>query len=314
MNARFVSSVLLLLLWQLLCAWAIDPVCPGGANCLECPGPDCDVLTVTSYQDSTRATTHSILCYSPTSCSGSPVCPLYVWIDATGKNFFREVADKVFLREMVRRGFVSCAVQYDDSSLGYFKGCPSFERRSRDIFDLNRAGSLTNQVCGVYANCSKGIATHGFSQGAHIVALARNYAAVTAALLFGNGNFFTFLILKKDVSCMNDGQQALPKERRRSIVGVFDDRFGSKGGVLAQQKATSGYDCGSNFDCLGTDNGAGYHIAPGGDHSFFFAVNDGANSQFTNAFLNDDDIWGLTSNFDWLAAVATTSDTTQRAN
>ena len=101
-------------------------------------------------------------------------------------------------------------------------GADGFRAKSAAIFE-DRAGSVINQLCSsttAPVDCSMGIATSGWSQGAHIAALAGNYnAQVTGALLFANGNYNDEFIATP-VPCVNDDQLTLPKERRRSLVGM----------------------------------------------------------------------------------------------
>lgn len=219
MRLSTLSSLFFLLFPFTVFSHVDPPACPGTA-CSQIPG-------VTSYVDSTSSTTHEILCFKPPTCNGD--CPLYVWVDGTSHNAILEIPDKYFVREMVARGYVSCVALYDDDALGYTGGCPSFRTKARDIFDPTRPGSLTNQICGVHADCNLGLATHGWSQGAHISALASEYVSVSGSLLFGNGNRNTYLFITTSVSCMNDVElgSTLPSTRRRSIVGEFDDYFDS---------------------------------------------------------------------------------------
>ena len=101
------------------------------------------------------------------------------------------------------------------------------------------------------ANCDLGVAVHGYSQGAQLGSLAGNYdKRVSAALLFGNGNYHPYL--RGDYSCLNNENIALPRERRRSITGSNDGVFGdgTVAGAMKQQKETSGYDCGDSLNCF----------------------------------------------------------------
>ena len=53
-------------------------------------------------------------------------------------------------------------------------GCDGFKDKSQEIFDGNIADSVVSQLCdgpNPIANCDLGIATHGWSQGAHLAVL-----------------------------------------------------------------------------------------------------------------------------------------------
>jgi hypothetical protein len=201
----------------------------------DCPGDNClQIQDITSYSSS-DLTDYPVLCYTPKQCSnsqqnGNNKCPLYVWIDGTSHNDIMEIPDKYFLREMVGRGFVSCVALYDDSPLSYaMEGCDGFRQKAYDIFGTTSSkNSLIDQVCGIHADCTRGVAVHGWSQGAHIATLASEFVTVTAALLFGNGNRNTVsFLVDMDVSCMNaiNIDPRLAPTRRRSIVGEEDFFF-----------------------------------------------------------------------------------------
>ena len=73
---------------------------------------------------------------------------------------------------------------------------------------------------------------------------------VSATLLFGNGNSYLGPLSWK-LSCLDNVNLLLPKERRRSIISSKDEIFGlTEAGVIEQQIETSGYDCGNNLHCF----------------------------------------------------------------
>lgn len=206
------------------------------AEPVVCPGPDCVELDdVTYYSESTGYAQQPALCYKPPHCvndantTGESGCPLYVWLDGTSQNEVLEIPDKYFLREMVDRGFVSCVAKYDDSPVSYLEGCPSFQKKAKDIFDPNQEGSLLSQLCrfGSHADCELGLAVHGWGQGAHLAVLAADYVEVTASLQFGNGNLNGVLFVETNITCVNSENinARLPPPRRRSIVGEEDQFF-----------------------------------------------------------------------------------------
>ena len=172
-------------------------------------------------------------------------------------NHFQSFVPRAFFQ--LKRGFVAVNVEYDSSTFDYASGCygswffgaRGFDDKSQEIFDGGVSDSVVTQLCDApsskIANCDLGIATHGWSQGAHIVGRAANHEPrVSAMLLFANGNDNS-VAFSGDISCMNSNELDLPRERRRSIVGESDNFFGLYyGGVLEQQIATSGYDCRRN--------------------------------------------------------------------
>jgi len=186
-----------------------------------------------------------------------------MWIDGTEfvPSSYQTMPDQFYMMEMLQRGFIAVTVEYDDSVIDYASACEGnriwdfkgFTHKAREIFDGSVADSVISQLCdgpNAIANCRLGIASHGFSQGAHIAALGSNYEPrVSASLLFGNGNFNSYISAR--LECTDNDNISLPRERRRSISGDADRFFGgSFSGVLKQQKETSGYDCADNFDCF----------------------------------------------------------------
>jgi len=101
-----------------------------------------------------------------------------------------------FMQLMAANGYITVSVDYDDIGRSYMNGCNEplgFEAKSRAIFDPTLPNSVANQVCNddtIPVDCAMGIATAGFSQGAHISIMARNYnPQVTGNLVFANGNY-----------------------------------------------------------------------------------------------------------------------------
>ena len=221
--------------------------------------------TGTGTYDATGSTREYRYYYDPTLCNSAAPCPLYVYVDGTANAAELYDRDHVFLSEMALRGYFSVSVHYEDGTFQYLFG-DSFKKKSEAIFDeAVGSDSVVDQLChqapSLFAlpiNCTLGMAVGGWSQGAHIAALAGNYAPkyVTAALLYGNGDDGTWVD-----PCVSDAEIDLPKERRRSIVGESDNYYGgSFAGVEEQQISTSGYNCAARgeyqYDCL--------HRLPGG--------------------------------------------------
>ena len=136
----------------------------------------------------------------------------------------------------------------------------------------------------------------------------------------------------------------LPPSKRRLVIGANDRYYGdadcsdlsdhhspcvyhhhSAYGAIAQSKLSSGYDCGTSFDCLQPD-GSGYYVPTadevGGEptwvsqgHLFYAdcqgcAVNGGTRDcdllgcPFSASFGESDAPWGMRASMDWLAAAA----------
>ena len=184
-------------------------------------------LQDTGSYPSTSGTDCFYVYWDDTKCNADSKCPLFV--DGTTNAQSITDRDTYYLQLMADNGYVAVSADYNDvcgllTGCSYLNGCDGpdgFHAKSAAIFE-DRAGSVINQLCNsdtAPVDCSS-IASSGWSQGAHIAALAGNYnAQVTGALLFANGNFNDDIV-DTSVACVNDDQLILPKERRRSLVGM----------------------------------------------------------------------------------------------
>ena len=115
--------------------------------------------------------------------------PVFMWIDGTHCNW-NDPADLNIVQQMAKRGFISATLKqpYDNSILGYPKTCSRFESR------VNRIVAALNVLCTRgSADCSKGIALAGFSQGANLVNLVAGRSnllknPITAIFTIAGGN------------------------------------------------------------------------------------------------------------------------------
>ena len=227
--------------------------------------------------------------------------------------------DNRFMEEMAKRGFIAATVEYPCAT--YPTSCQGIENKVKYIYgdgstttnDDSMMKTALSILCQrTNANCSKGVAVHGYSQGAHIAYMAKKYdKRISASLLFGNGAIISGQSAAQS-SCLQyyDNSSAINErlglKQMRSIVGENDIKFGSNlNGVIAQQQAFSGYNYNNNYcsttdkrNCLQSD-GSGYFIVPNGAHGFFY------NHGFIlkDIFLENDPSlqWGIKMNFDWLS-------------
>ena len=271
--------------------------------------PTIATVTVLSYQ-STATATKEIRVKNPSGHDPTGY-PVYMWTTGTtmcksgAYGQWRYSIDNALITAMSDRGYVSGAVDY--SCFLYIASCEQLGTKVKGAYDATTAlNSAIEVMCAQpKANCSKGVAVHGFSQGAHVAAMAGRYDdRVTAALLFGNGNklgggFASVSNCLRFEDNTFAPPRRLPRERLRSIVGETDGYFGSNmAGVKVQQKGSTGYDCGENVDCI-QDDGSGYFVVAGKGHGFFY------NSlALTTAFKDGTEAWSMNSCLDWLAAKA----------
>lgn len=175
--------------------------------------------------------TYSIRGHEPNSGTDKPVFIYFSGTD-TGPT---ETAELRFTREMAGRDYVAAWVQYPDYDY-YPMTCTD----QHDKMAAVRSG--IDQVCArAKANCARGLAVMGFSQGAAVATLAKQYrSAVSAALLFGHGVTQTYC---NCASCYSSANVLLPRSKRRLLNGQFDHVWGSTDASnYANMKASSGYD------------------------------------------------------------------------
>ena len=92
----------------------------------------------------------------------------------------------MLLREMTARGFVSGFVTYPTEPY-YPQSNNQWHMKAQPIWQ-GASNALTVLCARAAVDCDRGIAVHGFSQGAGLASLAAQYdSRVSAALLFGIG-------------------------------------------------------------------------------------------------------------------------------
>eukprot|EP00928_Gymnodinium_smaydae_P059423 TRINITY_DN4274_c0_g2_i1.p1 TRINITY_DN4274_c0_g2~~TRINITY_DN4274_c0_g2_i1.p1 ORF type:complete len:658 (+),score=87.97 TRINITY_DN4274_c0_g2_i1:51-1976(+) len=270
----------------------------------------------------------------PTDQSGLPV---YVWITGWTNSFFAD-ADMTLLKEMAKRGFIAAQVAYEH--FGWTGDvCAPLDTMDRlaptknfnSVSARTKAKSLVSAIDTLCAreeaDCSMGVAVHGFSMGSWLAALLPMYdSRITALLLFGYG------IEKEPQDCLSDTSVSvyIEKNRRRVVNGVNDECFTYGHDMAAQMQRLSGYSNCKGSDCLQTDGSGYYFVAPedytmGENHSnvathLFFRSGHTSETTLFPSFLKQSSSWALKSNFDWLAKVALDNDSRslaaeqQRAN
>jgi hypothetical protein len=157
--------------------------------------------------------------------------PLFIYVTGTTMNFKGPEAMAI-TNEMAKRGFVAATVDYANST--YPTTCSRMHTRASCIFNPNSANSAVTKLCArAKADCSRGIVVAGFSQGANITALSRNYdSRVKGAYLLGHGNNASGFI---NVSgCANDPYttllpSSLDQRRERSVLRRHLERCSQSG-------------------------------------------------------------------------------------
>ncbi len=208
---------------------------------------------------------------------------------------------------MASRGFVAATIAY---ASGAFGNCSQISGKARCIFNGASSTSALAVLCArAKADCSKGVVVGGFSQGAVIATLAKNFdSRVQAAWGMGDGVVYSIFNL---TSCMGNGNRTLTSDRLRAVDGEQDQFIGpTASNVRSQFLTLTGLSCGSSaFNCL-QSNGSGWYIVQNaqvadGSADHCYMRNGGNNCSASQNSLDPGwqsgtDVWELGANLDWL--------------
>ncbi|MFL5102787.1 MAG: hypothetical protein ACJ8E5_19500 [Xanthobacteraceae bacterium] len=211
---------------------------------------------------------------------------------------------------MANRGYVAASVAYNTATFG---DCSQIGGKAQCIFDPNSAVSAITKLCTrAKADCSKGVVVGGFSQGAVMATLAKNFdKRVRAAWGMGDGdNYIVASGVNSDLSaCMDNGNHELKSNRLRIVNGEHDDFMErNPNTVRTEVQKVTGLNCGPNaFNCL-QGNGSGWYIVQSNqvqdgnaDHCYMRAADClGSADALDAGWQNGGDVWELNANLDWL--------------
>ena len=234
--------------------------------------------------------------------------PVFIYLTGT-KMPFNGPEAKLFTQQAAARGFVAAAVDYDSSS---YPTCSLMTKKASCIFNAGSANSAVSKLCArAKADCTKGVVVSGFSQGANLAALSKNYdARARAAYLIGHGDKASGII---DVSsCADNARTTLLPSQMRSINGENDEFFGGNAsGVRTQLQKVVGVSCAGAWSCLKADGSGWLMVRPTevadrtANHCYFYQNGNRActsHNGFDATFQNGTAPWSLGPNLDWLAS------------
>jgi len=247
-------------------------------------------------------TSDSISGQEPTAAGTYPV---FLYMVGTTETFTNASATAA-VQGMANRGYVAATIQYNSGSFG---NCSQISTKAQCIFNPNSSTSAVQTLCArAKADCTKGIVVAGFSQGAVIATLAKNFdSRVQAAYGLGDGVKYSFFDLS---SCMANGKRTLTSDRLRAVNGNKDQFTGSS--ESAQQtnmQSLTGFTCPSGATSCLQSNGSGWIIVQGNqvqdgsaDHCYMRASGDcnGSQNSLDSGWQNGTANWELNANLDWL--------------
>jgi dienelactone hydrolase len=239
--------------------------------------------------------------------------PVFVYLTGTLMTFNGPDARNL-TEDMARRGFVAATVEYTNGL--YPPECGLMTTRAKCVFNASSPSSAIARICAhpKAACATKGIVVAGFSQGANMASLARNYdPRARAAFLMGHGaNGLGGLPLG---TCLFDSSNAFTSSQMRAVNGEYDFFFGNTPhGVRSRLELASGVSCPGAWDCLQAD-GSGWYMVKGSelgdghaDHCYFYSnanLTCSAFSDFDASWNSGPSVWAKPADLDWLAAKAT---------
>jgi hypothetical protein len=233
--------------------------------------------------------------------------PLFIYLTGTTLPYDAGETLKI-TEEMAKRGFVAISLGYDNGAYAY---CNGMQQKAHCIFGEERTQSALSHLCKrSNVDCGAGIVVSGFSQGANLASLAKNFdARVRGAYLLGHGhragNFMDV------TACMEDKATAFGAGEVRSVNAEGDGFFGQNAtGVKAQLEVVLGVHC-KEDTCLAED-GSGFAMVHNADlkdgkadHCYFFHAADGrcaGYAGFDPAWEKGHAAWALGPSLDWLAS------------
>lgn len=228
--------------------------------------------------------------------------PVFIYMVGTSDTY-DNAQGMAAVQGMADRGYVAATIEYPNAAMGY---CNTLTARSKCIFDQSSAQSAVAALCARgQADCSKGIVVGGFSQGALLGILSRNYDTRVEAV-YATGAHKNYIIYNVN-ACVGNGNRALPSSRLRVINGENDlYGGGTQSAVRASSVAVSGYQC-SGTSCLQAD-GSGWRLVlksevqdGSADHCYLRAKGCLSNQNNLDAgWLTGPAAWTLNANLDWL--------------
>lgn len=262
-----------------------------------------------TYQTGTMNKPLSINGYEPTAAGTYPV---FIYVTGTKLSPW-SADDQSITQQMAQRGFVAAAVDYS-TRMNYPSTCAGLNTAVREIFDnMDPTSAISVVTSRPKANVSKGLVVMGFSQGANIGSLSKNYdAAVQAVFLIGNG------YNNMGISCYPDSMTTITGDRMRQAMGANDNAyaFGGYGGNIDANRqvlqTTSGVSCGATATSCIAANGSGWYLVQafettdGKDtHCFHYGNRLCGGFPFDANFSSGTAFWSLAPALDWLKTFTT---------
>ena len=263
--------------------------------------------TGAGYGGSTCNSSYSISGMEPGTAGKYPV---FVYMVGTYETYSNASATEA-VKRMAGKGYVAATIEYASSTFGT---CSGIGAKASCAFNPNSAASAISQLCTRgKADCSKGVVVAGFSQGAIMAILAKNYdSRVQAAYATGAGVQYTNYDLR---ACVANGNRSLPSDRLLAVNGEKDSfNGGTAAAARSQLQEVTGMNCGSAaYGCQAANN-SGWLIVKNSqvsdlsaDHCYMRLSGDcyGSGLSLDAGWKSGTLNWQLESNLNWLTGFTT---------
>ncbi|WP_152606349.1 hypothetical protein [Aquabacterium sp. NJ1] len=228
--------------------------------------------------------------------------PVFIYMVGTSDTYDNAQA-MTAVQGMADRGYVAATIEYPNAAMGF---CNTLTARSKCIFDQSSAQSAVAALCSrEHADCGKGMVVGGFSQGALLSILAKNFDNRVEAV-YATGAHKNYIIYNVN-ACVGNGKRVLPSSRLRVVNGENDlYGGGTQAGVRSSSEALTGYQC-NGTSCL-QGNGSGWRMVlksevqdGSADHCYIRANSCLSNqNNLDPGWATGTAEWTLNGNLDWL--------------
>lgn len=207
--------------------------------------------------------------------------PVLLYVHGTYADWGNNKEGREFVKRAASLGYVAMALTYSSGSSLNDAG---LQRHAYCMFDQNHGKDGLTAACAVSgANCSNGVVLTGFSQGAAIAAIAKNYnESVKAVWGIGlSAYIYPSHTVPTNALPSPYGTRVLPSDKLVINMGQASNLF--KKDLIAEDlpslKQLTGVDCAGDYRCL-QSNGSGYYVVANtevadgtADHAYWMQVN-----------------------------------------
>jgi predicted esterase len=245
--------------------------------------------------------------------------PVLIYLHGTFAEWGKNKEGQQFVKRAASLGYTALALTYDSTGSLNEKG---LQRHAYCMFDQNHSSDGLSTACSVAgADCSKGVVLAGFSQGAAIATIAKNYNdKVKAVWAIGlSAYIYPRERVYSDALPAPYGTRVLPNDKL--VINMGQSSSLSKKNLIPEDmpslKQLTGADCGSNLQCL-QPNGSGYYVVANNqvadgtaDHAYWMRVNSWWNKSGLSFTFSPKEFdpgfqppattdWSMTRNLEWL--------------